>query len=59
MAHGHAVLGETPELFMETEAWTIAEMKIIERNERARKQVLDSIQPLLEKKKEKLIHEME
>ena len=55
MVYNYAILGETPELFKETEEWTKAEMKKIEKNEKARKQVLESIQPLLDKKREKLI----
>lgn len=55
MFSDQAMLGETPELFKKTEEWTKSEMKRIEKNEKARKQVMDSIRPLLEKKKEKLI----
>ncbi len=55
MFFGQAMLGETPELFKETEEWIKSEMKRIEKNEKARKQVMESIRPLLEKKKEKLI----
>ena len=55
MLYGYAMLGETPELFKETEEWTKAEMKRIEKNEKARKQVMENIQPLLDKKREKLI----
>lgn len=55
MIYGNAMLGETPELFKETEEWTKAEIKKLEKNEKARKQVMESIQPLLDKKREKLI----
>ena len=55
MVYNYAMLGETPELFKETEEWTKTEMKKIEKNEKARKQVMESIQPLLDKKREKLI----
>ena len=55
MLYDYAMLGETPELFKETEEWAKAEMKKIEKNEKARKQVMESIQPLLDKKREKLI----
>lgn len=55
MVYGYAMLGETPELFKETEEWTKTEMKKIEKNEKARKQVMENIQPLLDKKREKLI----
>lgn len=55
MVYNYAMLGETPELFKETEEWTKVEMKKIEKNEKARKQVMESIQPLLDKKREKLI----
>lgn len=55
MLYDYAMLGETPELFKETEEWAKAEMKKIEKNEKARKQVMESIQPLLDKKREKLV----
>ena len=53
MRYGYAMLGETPELFKEAEVWTKAEMEKLEKKERAKKQVMESIQPLLEKKREK------
>lgn len=55
MLYDYAMLGETPELFKETEEWAKAEMKKIEKNEKARKQVMESIQPLLDKKRQKLV----
>lgn len=55
MFYGHAMLGETPELFRDTEEWTKAELKKLEKNQKARKQVMESIQPLLDEKREKLI----
>lgn len=55
MVKGYAMLGETPELFKETEEWTRQEMKKIEKNEKAKKQIMQSIQPLLDKKRKKLI----
>ena len=55
MRYGYAMLGETPELFKEAEVWTKAEMEKLEKKERPKKQVMESIQPLLEKKREKLI----
>ena len=55
MVKGYAMLGETPELFKETEEWTRQEMKKIEKNENAKKQIMQSIQPLLDKKRKKLI----
>lgn len=55
MIYKHAVLGETPELFEETAEWVHEEMERIERNERAARKVLESIQPLLDRKRENLI----
>lgn len=55
MFYGYAMLGETPELFKDTEEWAKEEMKKIEKNQKARKQVMESIQPLLDRKREKLI----
>lgn len=49
------MLGETPELFKETEEWVKQEMKKIKKNEEARKQVLENVQPLLEQKRKKLL----
>ena len=53
MSYGLAMLGETPELFQETAE--AAELARIERNERAKRQIVENIFPLLEKKREKLI----
>ena len=50
MIYKHAVLGETPELFKETAEWVHEELERIERNERAAGKVMESIQPLLDKK---------
>ena len=55
MIYKHAVLGETPELFEETAEWVHEEMERIERNERAARKVLESIQPLLDRKRENII----
>ena len=55
MIYKHAVLGETPELFKETAEWVHEELERIERNERAAGKVMESIQPLLDRKRENLI----
>ncbi len=55
MFYGYAMLGETPELFKETEEWAKAELEKIERTEKAREQVIESIQHLIDDKREKLI----
>ena len=52
MIYKHAVLGETPELFKETAEWVHEELERIERNERAAGKVMESIQPLLDRKRE-------
>lgn len=43
MSRDYAMLGETPELFKETEEWVKQEMKKIEKNENARKQILENV----------------
>ena len=55
MRYEYARLGETPELFRETEEWTKKELEKIKKTEKAREQVMESIQPLLDKKREKII----
>ena len=55
MIYKHAVLGETPELFKETAEWVHEELERIERNERAAGNVMESIRPLLDRKRENLI----
>ncbi len=55
MIYKHAVLGETPELFKETAEWVHEELERIERNERAAGKVMESIRPLLDRKRENLI----
>ena len=55
MIYKHAVLGETPELFKETAEWVHEELGRIERNERAAGKVMESIHPLLDRKRENLI----
>lgn len=55
MSYKHAVLGETPESFKETAEWVHEELERIERNERSAGKVMESIQPLLDRKRENLI----
>lgn len=55
MIYKHAALGETPELFKEAAEWVLEELERIERNERAAGKVMESIQPLLDRKRENLI----
>ena len=50
MRYDYARLGETPELFRETEEWTKKELEKIKKTEKAREQVMESIQPLLDRK---------
>lgn len=51
MKYGHAVLGESFELYKEAAEWGRDQKMRIERNERARAIILDSLEPMIEEKK--------
>ena len=51
----YAMLGETPELFRETAEWVKKEVERIDKNEKAKKQVMKDIQPLLDEKRERIV----
>lgn len=51
MKYGHAVLGESPELYEDAVEWGKEQKKLIEKNEKARAIVLESLAPLLEEKR--------
>lgn len=50
MKYGHAVLGESPELYKEAAEWGRDQKKRIEKNEKARAIILDMLTPMLEEK---------
>ncbi len=55
MAYGRAVLGESLELCNEAADWFAEEQKRLEKNERARKKVMNVIYPMIERNRQQLI----
>lgn len=53
MKYGHAVLGESLELYKEAVEWGKDEKKRMEKNEKARAIILDSLAPMLEEKRKR------
>lgn len=51
MKYGHAVLGESVELYKEAAEWGRDQKKRMEKNEKARALILDSLVPMLEEKR--------
>lgn len=51
MKYGHAVLGESLELYKEAAEWGRDQKRRMEKNEKARAIILDSLAPMLEKKR--------
>lgn len=51
MKYGHAVLGESIELYQEAAEWGREQKKRMEKNERARAIILDSLIPMLAEKR--------
>lgn len=51
MKYGHAVLGESPELYKEAAEWGRDQKKRMEKNEKARAIILDSLAPMIEEKR--------
>lgn len=51
MKYGHAVLGESLELYREAAEWGRDQKERMEKNERARAIILDSLAPMLEEKR--------
>nr|WP_302134287.1 hypothetical protein [uncultured Schaedlerella sp.] len=49
MKYGHAVLGESPELYQEAAEWGREQKK--EKNEKARAIIRESLAPMLEEKR--------
>ena len=54
MKYGHAVLGESLELYQEAAEWGRDQKKRIEKNEKARAIILDSLAPMLEEKSKQI-----
>lgn len=51
MKYGHAVLGESLELYREAAEWGRDQKKRVEKNEKARAIILDSLTPMLAEKR--------
>ncbi|MBD5495101.1 MAG: hypothetical protein HDR12_12200 [Lachnospiraceae bacterium] len=54
MKYGHAVLGESLELYQEAAEWGRDQKKRMEKNEKARAIILDSLAPMLEEKRKQI-----
>lgn len=54
MKYGHAVLGESLELYQEAVEWGRDQKKQLEKNEKARAMILDSLAPMLAEKRKVL-----
>lgn len=54
MKYGHAVLGESLELYKEAVEWGKDQKKRMEKNEKARAIILDSLAPMLEEKRKNI-----
>ena len=48
MKYGHAVLGESPELYQEAAEWGRDQKKRLDKNEKARDIIRESLAPMLE-----------
>lgn len=59
MACGRAVLGESLELCNEAAEWFAQEQKRLEKNEKARKKVMEAIHPMIERNRKLLAQEQE
>jgi hypothetical protein len=51
MSYGHAVLGESIELYKEAVEWGKNQKKRAEKNAKARKLIMESLAPMLEEKR--------
>jgi hypothetical protein len=51
MSYGHAVLGESVELYQEAVEWGRDQKKRMEKNARARMIIMESLAPMLEEKR--------
>lgn len=51
MSYGHAVLGESPELYKEAIEWGKEQHKNIEKNKKAREIISDDLAPMIEEKR--------
>lgn len=54
MKYGHAVLGESMELYQEAVEWGRDQKKRMEKNKKARAIILDSLAPMLEEKRKQI-----
>ena len=51
MSYGHAVLGESIELYKEAVEWGKDQQKNIEKNKKARAIIIDDLAPMIAKKR--------
>jgi hypothetical protein len=51
MSYGHAVLGESVELYQEAAEWGRNQKKRMEKNAKARMIIMESLAPMLEEKR--------
>jgi hypothetical protein len=51
MSYGHAVLGESVELYQEAAEWGRDQKKRMEKNAKARMIIMESLAPMLEEKR--------
>ena len=57
MMYGHAVLGESLKLSKDAADWFAAEKKRLEKSEKASKEVMDGIRPMVERNRQILLKE--
>jgi hypothetical protein len=57
MSYGHAVLGESIELYNEAVEWGKDQKKRIEKNAKARMMIMESLAPMLEEKRKNKNHQ--
>ncbi len=56
MSYGHAVLGESNELYKEAAEWGKSRKQRMEKNQKARAIIWDSLAPMLEEKRKMIEH---
>ena len=57
MIRSHAVLGESLELCKDAAKWFSEENERLEKSKEARKEVMDSIRPMVERNRQELLKE--
>lgn len=59
MVYDHAVLGESLEFCKDAANWFAEEKERLKKNQKANKDVMDSIRPMVERNRQTLIKEMD